>query len=75
MNYNQYITISSDVRSGKPVIKGSRITVTDVLEYLASGMAPSDIQQDFPELSPPQIQACLLFAANRERMIHHRAQP
>lgn len=67
MDYKKYITIEADKRGGKPCIRGMRITVYDVLEYLASGMSEDQIVQDFPELKKMDIRACITFAANRER--------
>ena len=67
MDYKKYITIEADKRGGKPCIRGMRITVYDILEYLASGMSIEDILQDFPELTEVDIRACIAFAANRER--------
>lgn len=67
MEYSQIITIEPGKRSGKPCIRGTRITVTDVLEYLASGMTNAEILADFPQLSERDILACLAFAADRER--------
>lgn len=58
-DYHQYITISSDVRFGKPILKGSRIAVYDVLNWLASGMTKEEILADYPELTEEQIFACL----------------
>lgn len=69
MNYKDYITIEPDKRSGKPCIRGLRITVQDVLEYLASGMSEEEILEDFPDLTHEDIQACLAFAADRERKL------
>lgn len=69
MSYQQIITIESGKRSGKPCIRGLRITVTDVLEYLASGMTVDEILSDFPDLTAEDIQACLAFAADRERRL------
>ena len=69
MNYSNIITIESGKRSGKPCIRGMRITVVDVLEYLASGMTEADILRDFPELTPDDIRACLSFAAEREKKL------
>ena len=69
MNYKDYITIEPDKRSGKPCIRGLRITVQDVLEYLASGMTEEEILDDFPDLTREVIQACLAFAADRERKL------
>ena len=63
------ITINPTVRSGKPVIRGTRITVSDVLEYLASGMSESEILADFPDLSHEDILATLAFAAQREQRL------
>jgi uncharacterized protein (DUF433 family) len=69
MNYERIITIEPDKRSGKPCIRGLRITVYDVLEYLASGMTEHEILSDFSELSREDIKACLAFAADRERKL------
>lgn len=60
------ITIDPEVRSGKPVIRGTRITVLDVLEYMAGGMTQDEILDDFPSLAPDDIRAVLAFAARRE---------
>ena len=65
--YRQRITIEPGKRSGKPCIRGLRITVYDVLDYLASGMSADEIVQDFPELEVDDVLACLAFAADRER--------
>lgn len=70
MNYIDLITIDPATRSGKPCLKGTRITVSDVLEYLASGMSAEAIRRDFPEITDEHIQACLAFAAGRERRLH-----
>ena len=67
MNYKDIITIDPDKRGGKPCIRGLRITVYDVLEYLASGMTPEEILKDFDYLTKQDIQACLSYAADRER--------
>jgi len=69
MDYRTRITIDPNVRSGKPCIRGMRITVYDVLDYLAGRMTPEQIIADFPELEPEDIRACLAFAADRERRI------
>lgn len=66
MNYKQYIEIDSEKRFGKPIIKGTRISVADVLNWLANGMSSKEIIQDFPELNDEQINACLFFAASKE---------
>ncbi len=65
----QRITVEPGKRSGKPCIRGLRITVSDVLEYLASGMTEAEILGDFPELNSEDIRACLTFAAERERRL------
>ena len=67
MDYRKIITIEQGKRSGKPCIRGLRISVYDVLEYLASGMSIDEILKDFPELQKEDILACLGFAADRER--------
>jgi len=69
MNFEDRITITPGVRSGKPCIKGTRITVYDVLEYLAGGMTEEQILADFPDLTREDIRACLAFAAARERRL------
>ncbi len=69
MNYKDRITIEPGKRGGKPCIRGLRITVYDVLEYLASGMTEQEILKDFPDLTSEDIRACLLFAADRERKL------
>jgi uncharacterized protein (DUF433 family) len=69
MEYDGRITIEPGKRSGKPCIRGLRITVSDVLEYLASGMTEEEILADFPELTREDIRACLEFAADRERKL------
>ena len=67
MSYADIITVEPGKRGGKPCIRGLRITVYDVLEYLASGMTHEDILRDFPYLTEQDIRACLAFAADRER--------
>ncbi len=69
MDYRQIITIEPGKRSGKPCIRGLRITVSDVLDYLASGMTTEQVLDDFPELTLEDIRACLAFAADRERRL------
>lgn len=69
MTYHNRITIDPAKRGGKPCIRGLRITVYDILEYLASGMSESDILKDFPDLTQADIRACLEFAADRERKL------
>ncbi len=69
MGYQNRITIEAGKRGGKPCIRGLRITVYDVLEYLASGMSEDQILRDFPDLAREDIRACLAFAADRERKL------
>lgn len=68
-DYSGRITIEPGKRGGRPCIRGLRITVYEVLEYLASGMSEEDILHDFPELISEDIRACLSFAADRERRL------
>ena len=65
--YQDVITIEPGKRGGRPVIRGSRIAVADVLGWLAAGMSPEEIVADFPELSEADVRAALAFAADRER--------
>ena len=67
MNYHDMITLEPGKRGGKPCIRGLRITVYDVLDYLASGMTPEQIVADFYYLTINDIRACLAYAADRER--------
>lgn len=69
MNYKDIITIEPDKRSGKPCIRGTRMTVQDVLEYLAGGMSEAELLADFPDLTVEDIRACLAYAADRERKL------
>jgi uncharacterized protein (DUF433 family) len=69
MDYRERITIDPGKRGGKPCIRGLRITVYEVLEYLASGMSEGEILRDFPDLTQDDIRACLAFAADRERKL------
>ena len=69
VDYVNIITIEPDKRGGKPCIRGLRITVYDVLDYLASGMTQTQILSDFPDLTDEDIRACLAFAADRERRL------
>ena len=66
MDYSKIITIEPGKRSGKPTMRGTRMTVTDVLEYLAGGMSEKEILADFPDLTAEDIKACLAFAADRD---------
>ncbi len=69
MNYREIITIEPGKRGGKPCIRGMRITVYDVLSYLASGMTHQQILEDFPYLTEQDILACLAYAADREKQM------
>lgn len=69
MDYRQIITLEPGKRGGKPCIRGMRITVYDILEYLAAGMTEQEILSDFPYLATEDIRACLAFAADRERRL------
>jgi uncharacterized protein (DUF433 family) len=70
MDYSSIITIEPDKMGGKPCIRGLRITVYDVLDYLASGMTETEILADFHDLTSEDIRACLAFAADRERRLN-----
>ncbi len=69
MSYKDVITIEPGKRGGKPCVRELRITVYDVLEYLASGMTSEEIIRDFPDLTNDDIRACLEYAADRERQL------
>jgi uncharacterized protein (DUF433 family) len=69
MDFEKLIVVTPDIRSGKPCIVGTRITVYDILEYLAGGMTEQEILDDFPALRPEHIKATLAFAAQRERRL------
>jgi uncharacterized protein (DUF433 family) len=69
VDWRDFITFEAGKRSGKPCIRGMRITAYDVLEYLAGGMTPDQIVADFPELTHDDIRAVLAFAADRERRV------
>ncbi len=69
VDYKEYISIDPNIRFGKPCITGTRISVYDVLNWLANGMTSQEIREDFPELSIEQIQACLAYAADREHKL------
>jgi uncharacterized protein (DUF433 family) len=73
MGWQDRISVDPEVRSGKPCIKGTRITVYDVLEYLAGGRSESELLKDFPDLTAEDIRACLGFAAARERRLANPA--
>lgn len=69
MDYRDYITIDPNKRGGKPCVRGLRITVYEVLEYLASDMTEDQILADFPDLTRDDLKACIAFAADRERKL------
>jgi uncharacterized protein (DUF433 family) len=69
MDYREYITIEPNKRGGKPCIRGLRITVYEVLEYMASGMSEQEILSDFPDLTRDDLRAAIAFAADRERRL------
>jgi uncharacterized protein (DUF433 family) len=69
MNYQDIITIEPGKRGGKPCIRGMRITVYDVLEYMASGMSQEEVLKEFPYLTEQDIRACLAYAADREKQL------
>jgi uncharacterized protein (DUF433 family) len=69
MNVDDFIEIRAGVRSGKPCFKGTRITVYDVLEYMAGGMTEPELLDNFPALTPEHLRAALMFAAARERRL------
>lgn len=66
-HYKEIITVEPDKRSGQPCIRGMRITVYDIFEYLASGMTVAEILDDFPELTETDIRACFAYAADKEK--------
>lgn len=69
MNYRNHITIEPNKRGGKPCVRGVRITVYEVLEYLASEMTEAEILDDFPDLTREDLKACIAYAADREHAI------
>ena len=71
MTYQQHISIDPEIRFGRPCLTGSRISVADVLGWLALGMSHADIIEDFPELTEEQIRACLIYAAGCEHNVSH----
>jgi uncharacterized protein (DUF433 family) len=75
MDYRDIFTIEPGKRGGKPCIRGLRITVHDVLDYLAGGMTEDEILQDFSELAREDIRACIAFAADRERRLVGAVSP
>ena len=69
VDYKKYISIDSNIRFGKPIITGTRISVYDVLSWFANGMTIAEIIEDFPELNEVQVKACLAYAADKEHKL------
>lgn len=69
LDYTNFITVEPNKRGGKPCIRGLRITVAEVLDYLASEMTEDEILEDFPDLTLNDLKACIAFAADRERRL------
>ncbi|WP_216916278.1 MULTISPECIES: DUF433 domain-containing protein [unclassified Synechococcus] len=69
MDFQGRITINPAVRFGKPCVRGTRLTVGDVLGFLASGMSEAELLEDFPQLDHDDVLACLAYAADRERLL------
>lgn len=67
----KHISIIPEIRFGKPCIKGTRITVSDILKWLSSGMTYEDILEDYPQLTKEQLLAAIQFAARKEELIHY----
>ncbi len=70
MNYHERISIDPLIRSGKPCIRGTRITVAEVFDYLGGGMTVAEVLADFPDLTNDDIRACFSFAADRDRRLN-----
>lgn len=70
MSYHERIVLDPDIRNGKPCIRGTRITVADVFDYLGGGMSMAEVLEDFPDLTSEDIQACFSFAADRDRRLN-----
>ena len=70
VNYRDRITIDPLIRSGKPCVRGTRITVADIFDYLGGGMTVAEVLDDFPDLTADDIQACFAFAADRDRRLN-----
>jgi uncharacterized protein (DUF433 family) len=75
MSYQERIVLDPEIRFGKPTVRGTRITVADILSYLAGGMSEEQILADFPQLAAEDIRACLAFAAERERRLASSSSP
>jgi uncharacterized protein (DUF433 family) len=69
VSYRERISIDPAIRSGKPCIRGTRITVADVFDYLGGGMTVPEVLEDFPDLTAEDIQSCFAFAADRDRRL------
>ncbi len=70
MDYHERITFDPAIRSGKPLIRGTRITVADVFDYLGGGMTIDEVLADFPDLTAEDIRACFAYAADRDRRLN-----
>ena len=70
MDYRERINIDPEIRSGKPCIKGTRIAVADVFDYLGGGMSIAEVLDDFPDLKEEDIRACFAYAADRDRRLN-----
>ena len=70
MDYRERISIDPEIRSGKPCITGTRITVADVFDYLGGGMSIAEVLEDFPDLKEEDIRACFAYAADRDRRLN-----
>jgi uncharacterized protein (DUF433 family) len=70
MDYREHISIDPSIRSGKPCVRGTRITVTDIFDYLGGGMSVAEVLDDFPDLTAKDVQACFAFAADRDRRLN-----
>ena len=70
MDYRERITLDPSIRNGKPCIRGTRIAVADVFDYLGGGMTVAEVLDDFPDLAAEDIQACFAFAADRDRRLN-----
>ena len=69
MTYQNYISIDPNIRFGKPCIKGTRISVFDVLGWMGSGMTKEEVIKDYPEITEDALHACLVYAATKERQL------
>jgi uncharacterized protein (DUF433 family) len=69
MDYRERIGIDPEIRSGKPCVKGTRIAVADVFDYLGGGMSIAEVLEDFPDLTEEDIRACFAYAADRDRRL------